>query len=51
MFRVWVDSILYDLTCYTDNLNLDTTSNDIQNIKNSLLTLNWNMLKHKTQNV
>jgi len=46
-----LNSILYDLTCYTDNLNLDTTSNDIQNIKNSLLTLNWNMLKHKTQNV
>ena len=46
-----LNSILYDLTCYTNNLNLDTTSNDIQDIRNSLLTLNWNMLKHKTQNV
>ena len=43
--------ILYDFTCYIKNLNLDTESNDSQHIIDSLLKLNWHILKNKTQDV
>ena len=45
------NNILYDLTCYVENLNLDTDSNDFQHIIDNLLNLNWHILKNKTQDV
>ena len=44
-------SILNDLTSYIKTLKLSTASNDMQNIVDSLLKLNWHMLKDKTNNV
>ena len=44
-------SILNDLTSYIKTLQLSTASNDTQNIVDSLLNLNWHMLKDKTNNV
>ena len=41
------NSILYDLTCYAKNLNLETESDDLQHIIDSLLKLNWQILKNK----
>ena len=45
------NSILSDLTHYAENLNLDTESNNSQYIIESLLKLNWHILKNKTQDV
>ena len=44
-------SILLDLTCYTEKLNLDKDPDNIQHILDSLLKLNWHILKYKTQDV
>ena len=44
-------SILNDLTSYIKTLKLSTASNDMQNIVDSLLNLNWHILKDKTNNV
>ena len=45
------EAILSDLTDYTKKLNLDTELNDSQHIIDSLLKLNWHILKHKTSDV
>ena len=45
------NSIVSDLTHYTKNLNLDTEANNSQSIIDSLLKLNWHILKSKIQNV
>ena len=41
------NTILYELTNYIKKLNLDTDSNDMQSIIDSLLQLNWHFLKKK----
>ena len=45
------NSIVSDLTHYTKNLNLDTEANNSQSIIDSLLKLNWHILKSKIQDV
>jgi len=44
-------NILSDLKDYTQNLHLDTEADDIQSITDSLINLNWQILKHKTKHV
>ena len=44
-------SILLDLTHYTKNLHLDTELHNTQEIIDSLLKLNWQILRYKTQDV
>ena len=41
------NNILYELTNYIERLNLDTDSNDMQSIIDSLLQLNWHFLKQQ----
>ena len=44
-------NILSDLKDYTQNLDLDIEADDIQSITDSLISLNWHILKHKTKHV
>ena len=44
-------NILSDLKDYTQNLHLDTEAEDIQSITDSLINLNWHILKHNTKHV
>ena len=44
-------NILSDLQDYTQNLDLDIEADDIQSITDSLISLNWHILKHKTKHV
>ncbi len=45
------NDILSNLQNYTQNLHLDSESDDIQSIADSLLHLNWHILKNKTKHV